>query len=101
MSEEAIKKRYIRTIKAAKKQLNPPPEKRYRIITLDGDPFHIEAIRQRKNMEYAETLKIRVVLDEIKKEDEELLRRFKLPPNFTKEIWCKKMGEQEFEIREI
>jgi hypothetical protein len=82
MSEAAIKKRLRRAVEAAAEILDYPKGS-YGIIMLDGKTFNIEAISR------MEIRKIRIVLDEIKKNDEELVKKFPLPGNCTKEIWCR------------
>jgi len=91
---ESFKQRHNRAVKAAVKYLSKPYGG-YKIIILDGKVFHLEAIRVK------EIRKIRIALDEITKEDEKIVKEFKLPDICTKEIWCKKIKERAFEIREI
>lgn len=93
MSEEAVKKRIKRAIEAATKCLKYPPG-RCEVIQLSNYVFHIEAIRKK------EICKIRIVLDEITKRDEDLVRNFELPENCTREIWCRKINGS-FEVKEI
>lgn len=89
MSEELAKKRFNRALNRAINFLNQP-EGPYKIILLNTDPFHIEAIREK------EIRKIRIVLDKITQADEKALRDFKLPHICTKEIWFKKHNERNF-----
>lgn len=94
MSEESIKQRFKRAKQRAIRLLSCPPGT-YTILISNGNPFHIEAIREK------ETRKIRIVLDEIKEEDERLVRAIKLPDMFTKEIWLKRFDRKDFKIKRI
>jgi hypothetical protein len=85
MTEINIKRRLNRAIAAAAKILNNPPGTA-EIIILKNHVFHLEAIRKK------EIRKIRITLDQIKKQDEELVLNYPLPENFTKEIWCRKIN---------
>ena len=92
MSEERIKRRLNRAIKRAADILKCS---NYTVIFLNDDVFSIEAFRER------EIRKIRVVVDEIKKEDEAKIKSYKFPEFCSKEIWCKKINQSNFEIKEI
>jgi len=94
MPEEAIKKRIKRAIQAAVDILSYPEGNYEAVYKLDSKEFHIEAIRQH------EIRKIRIVLDEIKKEDEESILDINLPSNCTKEIWCRSINGS-FQIKKI
>lgn len=92
MAEEAIKQKLYR----AKKRISDILERSgYTVMVLDNHIFHLEAIREK------EIRKIRVAIDEIRKEDEDLVRNCELPIICTKEIWCKKSGGRHFEIKKI
>jgi hypothetical protein len=94
MAEEAIKKRMKRAIKAAINILSYPEGNYDAIFTLGNGEFHLEAIRQH------EIRKIKIVLDEIKKEDEAAISAITLPSNCTKEIWCRDISGS-FQIKKI
>jgi hypothetical protein len=89
MSDHKIKQRLNRAKKSATKILEQPAGD-YTIIPLNSNVFHLEAIRKR------EIRVIRIVLDEIKKADIDLVRKLELPDLCTKEIWCKKENERGF-----
>jgi hypothetical protein len=82
MSAKSLKQRFKRAIIAAEKTLTYPPGSA-RVIILQNHIFQIEAIRKK------EIRKIRIVLDEMKKSDEEIVNAYELPSNCTKEIWCR------------
>ena len=94
MDIKRIKKRQYRAIISAVNFLNKLPGTN-RIIILNNGPFHIEAIRKK------EVRLIRIVLDEITKQDEKVIREFLTPDNFTKEIWLKKYKVRGFKVKEI
>ena len=95
MSEEAVKQRLYRAINSAINLLDRP-EGTYRIIRLDGNPFHIEALRPK------EIRKIRIVLDEIQSGDMNMVSNYdKMPDIITREIWCKRFKHGDFEVREV
>lgn len=94
MSEDKFKLRQKRAVKAAIKSLNRPSSS-CKVIILDGNVFHLEAIRAK------EIRKIRIVLDEITDKDIKIVKEFRLPEVCTKEIWCKKLNRADFSIREI
>lgn len=94
MTQSEIKQRHKRAVNRAISILEKPPTS-YQIIPLNHHTFHIEAVRER------EIRSIRIVLDQILPEDEKLVRGFKFPPVVTKEIWCKKLGSQQFDTKEI
>ena len=95
MSEVAIKQRLYRAINSAINILDRP-EGTYRIIRLDGNPFHIEALREK------EVRKIRIVLDEIVSDDMNKVMNYdKIPDIITREIWCKRFKHEDFEVREV
>ncbi len=96
MTEEAIKQRINRAVKAAIKMLGKPPGHGHIIeIKNSNSPFHIEYIREK------EIRKIRITVDQITDEDIKIMKEFKLPINCTKEIWCKKANERDFEYMEV
>jgi len=95
MSEEAIKREVNSAVKSAIKILSRPKGS-HKIIILDGNPFHIEDIRQK------EIRRIRIVLNEIGEDDIKIVEDFQLPDViFTKVIWCKKPGKLNFIEKEI
>jgi hypothetical protein len=94
MSEEALKQRLSRAIKAAKKCLDHP-KGTCEVVILGNGAFHLEAIREK------EIRKIRIVLDQISIGDENELHKLRLPSICTKEIWCKKQGIRGFDRKEI
>ena len=94
MAKEAIKKRMKRAIQAAIDILSYPEGNHDSVCKLESREFDIEAVRQR------EIRMIRIALDEIKKEDEDQVRNVALPPNCTKEIWCRSMNGN-FRIRKV
>jgi len=95
MSEEAVKQKLYRAINSAASILDKP-QGTYRVIRLDGKPFHLEALREK------EIRKIRIVLDTISEGDVNLVSNSdKIPNIITREIWCKKFGKIEFEVREV
>jgi len=89
MSEEAIKQRLNRAIKAAIRCLDQPKGS-YEIVLQGSGPFHIEAIREK------EIRKIRIALDQISSGDEMIVKKTNLPAVFTKEIWVKKSFSRGF-----
>lgn len=91
---QSIKQRHRRAINRAIEMLVRPPVK-YKVIPLNHDIFHLEAVRER------EIIKIRIVLDQILPEDIKIVKDFKFPPIVTKEIWCKKFGNQHFDTKEV
>ena len=95
MVEEAVKRELNRAVRSAIKILERP-QGSYTITVLDGNPFHIESIGRK------EVKRIRIVLNEIAKDDIKIVRKFQLPDViFTKVIWCKKSGKLNFIEREI
>ncbi len=87
------KKRLARAIRRAADVLTHSD---YRVTILRQDGvFSLEAMRKR------EIRKIRVVLDEILEPEERQVRACRLPDVCTKEIWCKRLNDQDFLIREI
>lgn len=86
MSEESKKKRMKRAIQAAFDILSYPEGNYDTIYKLRSKEFHLEAIRKH------EIRKIRIVLDEIKKEDEKAIFAVILPSNCTKEIWYRNIN---------
>ncbi len=93
MLEKTVKQRLKRAVLAAEKILNYPPGSA-RVIILSNHIFHVEAIRKK------EIRKIRIVLDDMKKSDEDLVGAYELPPNCTKEIWCR-MKNGKFVIKRL
>lgn len=92
MAEKTEKKRLSRAVRRAADVLVCS---NYRITLLQGEVFNLEALRER------EIRKIRVVLDEIKQDDEQMVKRLRLPVICAKEIWCKRHNEPTFFIKEI
>jgi len=92
MSDAAEKKRLARAVRRAADVL---VNSNYDVTFLQGEVFNIEAVRKR------EIRKIRIVLDEVEKTDEQKIRAFKLPDVCTKEIWCKRANHPAFFIKEI
>jgi len=93
MAEEAIKKRTRRAIRAAMEDLDNPPGS-WDLTILDNHVFHLEAVRPR------EIRKIRIVLDKITAQDEQLVRQRDLPDICTKEIWCRS-SDGKFSVKKI
>jgi hypothetical protein len=93
MAEAAIKKRQRRAIRAAARFFRYPPGN-YEVTFLDNHVFHLEVMRKK------EVRRIRIVLDEIKKSDLEMVAKVEIPENFTKEVWCRKMDGR-FDIKII
>jgi len=93
MAEEAKKKRIRRAIRAAMERLNNPPGS-WDITILDNHVFHLEAVRLR------EIRKIRIVLDKITPQDEQLVEQRELPDICTKEIWCRS-SDGRFSVKKI
>lgn len=89
MSDHKIKQRLNRAKKSAARILEQPAGD-YTILSLNSDIVHLEAIRKK------EIRVIRIVLDEIKKADIEIVKKLELPELCTKEIWCKKENERGF-----
>jgi len=92
MTEYALKHRFYRARKSARNILI---QSQHKVNYLDDPVFHIEAIREK------EIRKIRIVFDEIKKEDIEEMRDYKLPLICTKEIWLRKPGEKKFIVKTL
>lgn len=92
MTEDRRKKRLAKAVRRAAGVLI---SSNYRVTVLQGEVFNLEAIRER------ELRKIRVVIDVISQEDEKKIRTLKMPRFCTKEIWCKKIKEPAFEIKEF
>jgi len=92
MAEKTEQKRLNRAVRRAADVL---VNSNYRVTLLQGEVFNLEALRER------EIRKIRVVLDIIKQEDEQKVRAFRLPGICTKEIWCKRLNNTSFVIREV
>jgi hypothetical protein len=92
MTAKAERKRLARAIKRAADVLI---NSNYRVTLLQGEDFNLEALRER------EIRKICVVLDTIKQSDMQKIRAFKLPGICTKEIWCKRLNNASFLIKEI
>lgn len=92
MADDTEKKRLNRAIKRAADVL---VRSNYRITFLQGEIFNLEAMRER------EIRMIRVVIDAIGHDDELKVRLLKVPVFCTKEIWCKRLNEPSFKIREI
>ena len=94
MKMEAFKQRHKRAVDRAIFLLERPPAG-YQIISLNHPIFHIEAGREK------EIRKIRIVLDQIRLEDINMVREFRFPNVVTKEIWCKKFKSQQFDTKEV
>lgn len=92
MGEKTKKQRLSRAVRRAADVLI---SSNYRVTLLPGEVFNLEALRER------EIRKIRVVIDSVSQDDEQKVRAFKLPGICTKEIWCKRLNEAVFNIKEI
>jgi hypothetical protein len=92
MSEERIKQRLNR---AKKKAIENLEKTGYKIVPSDNSTFCILGVRK------LEIRMIRVVIDEITKQDESLVNEFSPPGTCSREIWCKVEGERDFLIKEI
>jgi len=93
MPDETIKRRTADAKKAAKAKFK---DMKFDIINSDN---HIFCFVASKSGIY-ET-KVRVVVDEIKKEDIEIIKSIKILPNQTKEIWCRPYGSRGWKIMEF
>ena len=89
---KAVKRRMNRAIKAASNILDMAD---YNVRILDGNPFHIEAIRKK------EIRNIRIILDKPSKKDIALIEDFELPDACSKEVWCKQGNLKKFNILKI
>lgn len=92
MSEEALMKRINRAKKAAIESL---VKIGYKYIPSDNSNFCFLAVRK------TEIRMIRVVIDEITDSDIKAVQDFEPPGTCTKEIWCRREGMKDFEIREV
>lgn len=92
MSEEPIKRRLLR---AKKKAMDDLQKIGYKIIPSDNSTFCILGVRK------LEIRMVRVVIDEITKDDIAIIEKFAPPGMCSKEIWCKLEGERNFIIKEI
>ena len=92
MGDPAIKKRLARAKEAAIDNLL---KNGHKIIPSDNSIFCILGVRKK------EIRMIRVVVDKIKDEDIKIVQAFEPPGICTKEIWCRKGGQKDFEITEI
>ena len=92
MAVKTEKKRLSRAIKRAADIL---VSSNYRVTLLQGEIFNLEALRER------EIRKIRVVTDTIGRDDESKVKALRVPGICTKEIWCKRLDESVFIIKEI
>lgn len=92
MGEEAVIKRLNRAKKAVIENL---VKTGYKIIPSDNSDFCILGVRKK------EIRMIRVVIDEITDSDIDKIQNFEPPGNCTKEIWCRKENQKDFEIKEI
>lgn len=90
--EKAIKRRLARAKERAILDLKRIG---YKIIPSDNSSFCILATR--KN----EVRFIRVIVDEITEDDIKLTKDYELPSGCVKEIWCKKLNQKDFEIKEV
>jgi len=92
MPDEAIKRRIREAKRRAIQRLE---EADYDIIPSTNQSVCIVATRN------TETRYIRVVIDEIKTEDIELIRKIRSPQTCSKEIWCSSFKGQKFKILTI
>lgn len=92
MTDDPKKKRLAKAVKRAAEVL---VNSNYSVTIIQGGLFNLEALRER------EIRKIRVVLDDIEAADESRVRALKLPFVCSKEIWCKRLNESSFVIKEI
>jgi hypothetical protein len=86
MSDEAIKRRVADAKERAKIKCK---NMGYDIINSDNDLFCFIASRAG-----IYERKIKVVVDEIRKEDVERIRHTRILASQTKEIWCRKFGSR-------
>jgi len=90
MSHNSARDRMADAKKSAKKKCQGL---RYDIVNSDNEIFcfiaSIAGIYERK---------IRVVVDEITENDIEIVKKFRIPSNQTKEIWCRPYGSREWEV---
>jgi hypothetical protein len=91
MPDEPIKARIARAIECAGKSLATE----WKITFLKNHAFHLEALRKK------EVRRIRIVLDKMTAEDEQIVRNEDLPEIFTKEIWIKRKNRKAFKVIEI
>ncbi len=92
MSDQTLNRRLARAIKRAADVL---VGSNYSVSYIQGEIFNLEAVRER------EIRKIRVVIDVIDQDDVRKVRSQDLPMICAKEIWCKRLNEPNFQIREI
>jgi len=89
MSHDSVEDRIAYAKKSAKRKCR---DLRYDIINSDNEIFcfiaSIAGIYERK---------IRIVVDEITENDINLVKKFRIPSNQTKEIWCKPYGSREWQ----
>jgi len=93
MSNESERRRVADAKKAAKTKFE---EMKFSIINSDNHVFCFVASKAG----IYET-KVRVVVDEIKKEDIDIIKKAKILPNQTKEIWCRPYGSRDWETMEF
>ena len=90
MSHDSVKDRITYAKSSAKRRCRGL---KYDIINSDNEVFcfiaSIAGIYERK---------IRIVVDEITDADIELVKKFRIPSNQTKEIWCKSYGSGEWKV---
>lgn len=92
MADDTEKRRLNRALRRAADVL---ANSNYSVTFIQGEVFNLEAMRER------EIRKIRVVIDIIDQDDERKVRAQDLPTICAKEIWCKRLNESNFHIREI
>jgi len=92
MPDEAIKRRIREAKKRAIQQLIDTD---YDIIPSTNQNICVVATRN------TETRYIRIVVDEIKAEDIELIKKIRSPQTCSKEIWCSPFKGQKFKILTI
>lgn len=93
MSDEAVKRRVAHAKESAKQKCR---DLGYDIINSDNEIFCFIATRAG-----IYERKIRIVTDKIKKEDVDLIKRMKILPSQTKEIWCRPYGSRDWKTVEL
>jgi len=93
MSDEAVKRRIAHAKESAKQRCR---ELGYEIINSDNEIFCFIASRAG-----IYERKIRIVLDDIDRQDVELIKRIRILPNQTKEIWCRPFGKRGWKTVEL
>lgn len=92
MTDDPKKKRLAKAVRRASDVL---VSSNYSVTVLHGEVFNLEALRER------EIRKIRVVIDAFTPDDERKVKAIRVPGICTKEIWCKRLNEPFFLIKEI